>query len=367
MGKRRDDGDGTFRTLPNGTIEYTISYGKDAYGKRQRKPFYGKNPTECRRQAKQFLKDIGVQKVAVTNYTLGQWLDRWLKSYRGKRIPAGKRQIQQSTLDEYQAYAERVKKHKIANVQLIDIKPIMVTDFFNDDLSKYSHTVIKKTRFLLNAAFEAAIENEYCYKNPMRTAAIPQKAPGEKEAFTEDAIKIITEYAPLDKDFGVCMLLLLYAGLRSEELRAIGPSDINGRIVTIDKAIKETGELGGTKNGKPRKVPLPPKIAPLIHTHLDSTDKYILGGTSFVVKDTLRSKYNAFFKRLNKWCTDNKKAPVERLPPHCCRHTYSTRARRKGIPLETVSALLGHSEKEVTEGYTHLDTIKDLTKATNKL
>nr|WP_319488507.1 site-specific integrase [uncultured Caproiciproducens sp.] len=367
MGKHRDDGDGTFRTLSNGTVEYAISYGKDAYGKRRRKRFYGKNPAECRRQAKEFLKDVGIQKSAVTDYTLSQWLDRWLKSYRGKRIQAGQKQIQQSTLDEYQKYADRIKKHKIANVQLIDIKPIMIADFFNDNLSKYSYTVIKKTRFLLNAAFEAAVENDYCYKNPMHTAAIPQKAPGEKKAFPDEAFDTINEYALLDKDFGVCMLLLLHAGLRSEELRAIGPSDINGRIVTIDKAVKETGELGGTKNGKPRVVPLPPKISPLVHKRLNLDDKYILGGNSFVVKDTLRSKYNAFFKRLNKWCKENNKSPVERLPPHCCRHTYSTRARRKGIAIEIISALLGHSEKEVTEGYTHLDTIKDLTKATNKL
>lgn len=81
MEKQRDDGDGTFRTLPNGTLEYAISYGYDAYGKRQRKRFYGKNSAECRRKAKDFLKNLGIQKTAVVDYTLGQWLDRWLKSY----------------------------------------------------------------------------------------------------------------------------------------------------------------------------------------------------------------------------------------------------------------------------------------------
>lgn len=366
-GKRRDDGDGSFRTLPNGTIEYTISYGQDAYGKRQRKRFYGKNPAECRRKSKDFLKNVGVQKVAVTDYTLGQWLDRWLKSYRGKRIPAGEKQIQQSTLDEYQGFADRIKRYKIANVLLMNVKPVMISDFFNDDLSKYSHTVIKKTRFLLNAAFEAAIENDLCYKNPMRTTAIPQKAPGEKKAFPEDAVNAITEYAPLDKDFGVCALLLLHAGLRSEELRAIGTADVAGRLTMVDKAIKETGELGTTKNRKPRVVVLRKDIAGTVNKLLDGVNlKYILGGDHYVNKDKLRTEYNAFFRRLNAWRKQNGKPTIERLPPHCCRHTYSTQLRRDEVPLEIASALLGHNELETTEGYTHLDRVEDLTKAVDK-
>lgn len=363
MPKRRDSGDGTFRELPNGTLEYTISYGYDAYGRRQRKRFYGKNPAECRRKSKDFLKGVGSKKNAVTDYTLGKWLDRWLASYRGKRIPAGERQIQQSTLDEYKKYAGMIKKHKIANVLLTNIKPIMISDFLADDLEKYSHTVIKKTRFLLNAAFEVAIENDFCYKNPMRTAAIPQKAPGEKKAFTDIESTVITEFACHDREFGASMLLLLHAGLRSEELRAIGPCDIVGRIVTIDKAVKEGGNLGLPKNGRPRVVPLPADIVESLHRCIDQSDKYLLGGDEFLTKDKLRSRYDAFFRRLNKHLESQKQKPIKRLPPHCCRHTYATQLRRKGVPLEIVSALLGHSELSVTDGYTHLNEVDDLIKA----
>lgn len=367
MEKRRDDGDGTFRTLPNGTLEYTVSHGYDAYGKRQRKRFYGKNPSECRRKAKDFLKDVGTEKAAVVDYTLGQWLDRWLQSYYGKRIQAGQNQIQQSTIDEYKKYAERIKKYKIANMKLVNIKPLIISDFFHNDLAEYSYTVIKKTRFLLNAAFEAAIENDYCYKNPVKNAAIPQKAPGEKKTFSDESVKIIDEFALLDKDFGVSILLLLHAGLRSEELRAIGPVDIRGRVVTIDKAIKESGELGDTKNHKPRKVPLKKSIAENINDMLNHSDKYILGGENFVGKDTLRSKYDAFFNRMNKWLAAQDKPDIQRLPPHCCRHTYSTQLQRAGIPMTIVAALLGHSELAVTERYTHLDELDDLTKAIDRL
>ena len=365
---RRGHGDGTWRTLPNETIEYTISIGYNEYGDIQRKRFYGKNQTDCRRQSKQYLKDIGNQKKAVSDYTLGQWLDRWIQSYRGKRIQAGQKQIQQSTLDEYQRYINKIKEYKISKVHLINIKPIMITDFFNENLINYSYTVIKKTRFILNAAFESAIENDFCYKNPMRTAAIPQKPPGEKKAFSEKDREIITEFAKNDEKFGVCMLLLLHAGLRSEELRALGPSDISpDNLIKIDKAIKESGKLGNTKNGKSRVVPLSPKIAALIVGRLNSTDKYILGGKDYVSRDAFRKEYIMFFERLNDWLVAQGKPIVTRLSPHCCRHTYATHARRKGVPEETISALLGHSSVEMTEKYTHLGVIEDLVKAVKRL
>jgi Site-specific recombinase XerD len=368
MTKSREDGDGSYREIVNKngeiTIEYTISAGKDVYGKRLRPKFYGKTKADCKRQSRQYLKKLGLEKVTLQEYNLAQWLDRWLKSYKGKRIPEGEKQIQQSTLDEYKKYAEMIKKHKISKVLLINIKPLMITDFFNDDLSEYSHTVIKKTRFLLNAAFEAAIENDCCYKNPLKNAAIPRKPQGQKEAFSDEDVRFMTEFAITDKDFGLCMILLLHSGMRSGELRAIGPHDINGRIISITKAIKESGDEGITKNGKLRSVPLKKDIAIIVTDKLKNyTKSFILGGDNYVGKDTLRSSYDAFFNRLNKARTEQGLKLIKRLSPHCCRHTYSTQRQREGVPMPIVAALLGHSALSVTEGYTHLDTIPDLIKA----
>jgi len=354
---KRSQGDGSFRILPNGTIEYAVSMGTDLYGAPTRKRFYGFTQSDCRRKYQDYLKDIGAQRKAVSDYTLGQWLDEWLKSYKGKRIAAGENQIQQSTLDEYQRIADRIKKYKIASIRLTDVKPMMVSDLFNN-LSVYSHTVIKKTRFLLNAAFNDAINNDLCYKNPILSTAIPQKAPGEKKVFSNSAVTAMTEFAKTD-EFGAAMLLLLYAGLRSQELRAIGAKDINGRIVTIDKAIKETGELGVTKNRKPRIVPLPKDII----INCDPDCIYILGGNKYISKDALRSAYAGFFRRLNLLRESIGCDKIEPLPPHCCRHTYATRLRRNNVQKEIVSYLMGHNEEIVTQGYTHLDSIADLIKA----
>ena len=44
---------------------------------------------------------------------------------------------------------------------------------------------------------------------------------------------------------------------------------------------------------------------------------------------------------------------VRKLSPHCCRHTYVTRLQAKGVPIEIIAQLAGHSEIQTTTTYTH--------------
>jgi len=45
----------------------------------------------------------------------------------------------------------------------------------------------------------------------------------------------------------------------------------------------------------------------------------------------------------------------EKFTPHCFRHTFATRALERGLPLKTVSALLGHTQLQLTtELYMHV-------------
>ena len=44
---------------------------------------------------------------------------------------------------------------------------------------------------------------------------------------------------------------------------------------------------------------------------------------------------------------------VRKLTPHCCRHTYITRLQAKGVPMEFIARLAGHSDIMTTDGYAH--------------
>ena len=58
--------------------------------------------------------------------------------------------------------------------------------------------------------------------------------------------------------------------------------------------------------------------------------------------------------------------PIRRLTPHCCRHTYITWLQRRGVPVDIIARLAGHTNIGVTDVYLH--TSKDtLSQAVEKL
>ena len=355
---KRKDGDGTFRKKPNGRIEYMVSFGYDLYGKRIRKSFSGKTEAECRRKAKEYQKQLDSQQIALQDMTLGNWLEQWVDTYK-------KHTVQSSTYDEYKYIIRIIKEHQISHMLLTDMKPIHISDFFNTE-ANYSRTIIKKLRFVLNGAFEAAIDNDLCYKNPVRRASIPNKKQEEKTAYTEAEIQTLHNFAVTDSLFGVPMLLLLHTGMRSGELRALQYKDIDiqQRCVHIHHSIKRDGTIGAPKNGKARVVPLTVEFANLISSMIaeKNPDAYVIGDQDhFTTASGLRSRYQAFFRRLNK-----SEEKVVMQSPHCIRHTYSTSLQRAGVPIAIVSVILGHNSTEVTDKYTHLDNIEDLKAAVDR-
>jgi hypothetical protein len=78
----RKKGDGTFRVLPNGSVEFVVPIENDIYGNRQRKRFYGKDEKECRKKYKSWLKDGAKLSNNSKERTLSGWIDEWLPTYK---------------------------------------------------------------------------------------------------------------------------------------------------------------------------------------------------------------------------------------------------------------------------------------------
>jgi integrase len=79
--------------------------------------------------------------------------------------------------------------------------------------------------------------------------------------------------------------------------------------------------------------------------------------------DTYRTGYN-----INEpWKALMKDAQIEDFNPYDCRHTFATRLREKGVALDVVSKLLGHTMITTTQRYAHLNTETHLRDAVNKL
>jgi integrase len=61
---------------------------------------------------------------------------------------------------------------------------------------------------------------------------------------------------------------------------------------------------------------------------------------------------------------ETRKKLYETLTPHTARHGFGAMMLQNGIPMQTVSELLGHKSIKVTEKwYKHIDLTKDVHKA----
>lgn len=115
-----------------------------------------------------------------------------------------------------------------------------------------------------------------------------------------------------------------------------------------------------TKNGKIRVVPLCDEALDIVEILLKKPASF--SGHLFYNPDTgHRVKSNR-----SSWETCLKNSGVTNFSWHDLRHTYATDEIRKGMPIYTLSKLLGHSNVTITEKYAHLFT-EDLHKAKRKV
>jgi len=102
-----------------------------------------------------------------------------------------------------------------------------------------------------------------------------------------------------------------------------------------------------TKSRKERKIPLNQTVRKILMTR-----KLSSGGTDYVfMSPTGLNKYINNVTRSFK--TACKRAGIDHLRFHDLRHTAATRLVESGIPLHTVSKLLGHTSVRTTERYSH--------------
>ena len=363
MANESKKGAGSFRERSDGSWEYTVGIGYEM-GKRRRKSFYGKTKSACLKAYNKYKLITKEEKHTAVEekkaITTAEWLDKWLEVYK-------KDNVSDSTYEDYGYLIAHVKKNVIADMPLADVNPIDVTAFFKS-IGEYSHSTRKKAKFLLSAAFEAAIDNKHCDRNPVRRAEFAKKLPPEREAFTQDEARIITDFAKTDKHFGVAAYIMMHTGVRSGEMRGMTVSqiDLKRGVITIDRAIKHTEEPGLPKNNKARYIPLEDEVIAFLSENIDTNDKYLIGKSHYVSRAGFRSRYLHFFNRMNKHLISSGKEPIPFKSAHATRHTFGTIRQKNGMPIAMVAALLGHSSTDVTDKYTHLSDVTTLTEAVKK-
>lgn len=225
----------------------------------------------------------------------------------------------------------------------------------------YSFSKISKCRAMLIQIFDAAEAEDLIEKNYARRAfhnskrSARQQKTHEKDAFNEEEVQLLMSCLP-DDLMGNGIRLILVTGLRLQELLALTPRDIaeDGSSVTVEKAVKMVDGvpiLGSPKSDTShRTVPIPPKYRQIAIWMRENAGQAFLWCAP--KRDSLL--YDTGTVRRRYYRTIERVPGVRRLLPHCCRHTYVTLLQSRGVPMETIARLTGHTDIKTTNRYLYI-------------
>lgn len=284
-----------------------------------------------------------------TAMTLGEWIPAWMRAYKLGTI-------KQTSYYQLELLARHIPEELKAQA-LDEIKPMQLQAFFNEFGRTASKSYMDKMRVMVNALFEAAVENDFCRKNPAQRLRIPRIREQPREAFTIEEARLILGYivACDPSRIATAVMALLLTGLRRGELLGLKWEDLDDGTLTVDRSVfledckPTTVDHQAKTAASLRTIPLLPELAHRLEA-LPKHGEYIFctrSGGLWHPRNFNRD-YNTFFERLREV-----EPSVRRLPPHSCRHTFATLLNESCSDIRTVQLLMGHTDIKTTSRYTH--------------
>lgn len=224
---------------------------------------------------------------------------------------------------------------EIRKITTDDIR-VFLADY--QQVNHCSKVTVDNVRRNLSSFFSWLEEEDYILKSPMRRIhKIKTKQP-VKEIISDEMIELLRDNCGCVRD--LAMIDLLYStGIRVGELVGLNKSDIN---------FEERECIVYGKGDKERKVYFDAKAKLHLQSYLRSrTDN---NPALFVTLDAPfeRLKISGVEIRVREL---GRKLNIEKIHPHKFRRTMATRAIDKGMPIEQVQKILGHSQIDTTMQY----------------
>jgi site-specific recombinase XerD len=201
-----------------------------------------------------------------------------------------------------------------------------------DTTTKKNHNVIKK---YLSRAFRSGLVQRNIYDN----FKIPKEA--EKRVFlTSDELERLRQYKGVERIEKVRdrFLFMCLTGFAFTDLNQLTPLHI------FEESGKKYIIKERQKTDIVQVVPLLPEALALIE---------IYSNDEFLFPDMSNQRMNAYLKELGDICQVKKE-----ITSHVARHTFATILLTNGMPLESISKMMGHATTKMTGRYAQMLTQK---------
>jgi len=217
----------------------------------------------------------------------------------------------------------------------------MTADDIRTYMNKYqeerhiSNGTLDHMRLTFNSFFKFLVEEDYMLRNPMVKVHPIHKDKVLKLPFSDEDLTKLQDF-PLNKRDRAIVDLLYSSGCRVSELVKLNRQDIN---------LKEKEGIVYGKGKKYRMIYFDAKTKLHLEYYLESRNDN---------EPPLFITHNFPFSRLDrstveKLCHDiGEAAGVDNVYPHRFRRTLATNLLRKGMPIEQVQKILGHSNIQTT-------------------
>ena len=186
-------------------------------------------------------------------------------------------------------------------------------------------------------------ENKYyIIKSPARRIRKVRVGKIVKEIYTEENIELMRQNCKNARDLAI-IDMLYSTGMRVGELVRLNISD-------IDFENKECVVLG--KGNKQRKVYFDAKTKIHLQQYLNSrkdSEPALFVSQLYPYNRLKISGVEIALRKIGE------KLHISKVPPHKFRRTLATKAIDKGMPIEQVQHLLGHTKIDTTLGYAMVD------------
>ena len=338
-----------------------FDYGIDREGRRVRKyrTFNTKRDATHAFNEHKVKMDKGTQ-VLPSEYTFAQWLDYW---YKDIILP----QIEETTAYGYRGMIENYLKPQLGEIRLQKLTARDIQQYYTwlmDEKELSPNTVIKHHNLLTNT-LNAAEQQEYITKNPMRAVSPPKKRQREAKFYTPEQLGTL-----LDKAVGtrieLPVYICAYLGLRRGELCGLRWSDVDleHQTITIENTRTQAGkkeiEKGTKTASSTRTLYLPDTLCDMLKAakehqqacRAEYKNAYDDNDYVIVMEDGKTFWPNYLSELFSKFLADN---DLPKIVLHELRHTFASLSNQAGIPAYNIGKALGHSTPATTQKiYTHL-------------
>lgn len=205
-------------------------------------------------------------------------------------------------------------------------------------INNCSNVTIDNIRRNISSFFSWLEDEDYILKSPMKRIHKIKTLQQVKETISDEAIEKLRDSCNCSRDLAI-IDLLYSTGIRVGEL-------VKLNIADVDFSSRECVVFG--KGNKERKVYFDAKAKLHLQNYLDErTDD---NPALFVTLDAPydRLKISGVEIRVRNL---GRKLNMDKIHPHKFRRTRATRAIDKGMPIEQVQKILGHSQIDTTMQY----------------